>query len=184
MAWSEKAIDHGALMLCERDNSAGAACEPRCEMCKLIAKQVIDAAARVDKVRVNAVDGDAQWNAALRDVAAERRRQTKEEGWSTDHDDTQRRGELAMAAQCYTYHAAIASQCVGDGIYKAEDVDAAMINARGDNGPPPDFPWSLTWWKPKNRRRDLVRAAALIVAEIERLDRAARKSEGENDGVE
>jgi hypothetical protein len=29
------------------------------------------------------------------------------------------------------------------------------------------------WWKPTNRRRDLVKAGALILAEIERLDRAA-----------
>ena len=34
------------------------------------------------------------------------------------------------------------------------------------------WPWAASWWKPKNRRRDLVRAAALIVAEIERIDRA------------
>ena len=35
-----------------------------------------------------------------------------------------------------------------------------------------DIPWwSKDWWKPKDKRRDLIRAAALIVAEIERLDR-------------
>ena len=37
---------------------------------------------------------------------------------------------------------------------------------------PVGWPWHRQWWKPKNARRDLVRAAALIVAEIERLDRA------------
>ena len=31
--------------------------------------------------------------------------------------------------------------------------------------------WDASWWKPKDRRRDLVRAGALIIAEIERLDR-------------
>jgi hypothetical protein len=36
------------------------------------------------------------------------------------------------------------------------------------------WPWHDDWWKPKDRRRDLIRAAALIVAEIERLDRAAK----------
>jgi len=35
------------------------------------------------------------------------------------------------------------------------------------------WPWAEKWWKPKNERRDLVKAAALILAEIERLDRAA-----------
>ncbi|EIP5489386.1 hypothetical protein LS178_001568 [Salmonella enterica] len=29
------------------------------------------------------------------------------------------------------------------------------------------------WWKPKGARSDLVRAGALIQAEIERIDRAA-----------
>ena len=39
------------------------------------------------------------------------------------------------------------------------------------------WPWALEWWKPKDRRRDLVRAAALIVAEIERLDRVTDRQE-------
>lgn len=44
---------------------------------------------------------------------------------------------------------------------------------------PPMWPraWDLERWKPKDRRRDLIRAAALIVAEIERLDRAAASTE-------
>ena len=33
---------------------------------------------------------------------------------------------------------------------------------------PPHWPWALNWWKPKDRRRDLIRAGALIVAELER----------------
>ncbi|MNC99215.1 hypothetical protein D3C83_174210 [compost metagenome] len=34
------------------------------------------------------------------------------------------------------------------------------------------WPWEGCWWKPTGRRRDLVKAGALILAEIERLDRA------------
>jgi hypothetical protein len=37
------------------------------------------------------------------------------------------------------------------------------------------WPWDRKWWKPTDRRRDLVKAAALILAEIERLDRATIK---------
>lgn len=37
------------------------------------------------------------------------------------------------------------------------------------------WPWDREWWKPKDRRRNLVRAAALLIAEIERLDRAEDK---------
>jgi len=36
------------------------------------------------------------------------------------------------------------------------------------------WPWDPKWWKPKDRRRDLVRAAALIIAEIDRHDREVR----------
>lgn len=41
--------------------------------------------------------------------------------------------------------------------------------------------WDRSWWKPTNRRRDLVKAGALILAEIERLDRAAPEAEGGSD---
>ncbi|MEB3421767.1 hypothetical protein VK682_24660 [Salipiger manganoxidans] len=38
------------------------------------------------------------------------------------------------------------------------------------------WPWDRKWWKPTTPRRDLVKAGALIVAEIERLDRAALRA--------
>ncbi|PCB37801.1 hypothetical protein CJT89_33510, partial [Pseudomonas aeruginosa] len=34
------------------------------------------------------------------------------------------------------------------------------------------WPWDEQWWKPSTARRDLVKACALALAEIERLDRA------------
>ena len=34
------------------------------------------------------------------------------------------------------------------------------------------WPWDWSWWKPRTPRKNLIRAAALIVAEIERIDRA------------
>ena len=36
------------------------------------------------------------------------------------------------------------------------------------------WPWLSSWWKPSTNRRDLVKAGALILAEIERLDRAEK----------
>lgn len=82
------------------------------------------------------------------DVLAERRRQIEKEGWTPDHDDkTHLPGELALAACCY---------CVAD----------------DDEAPPAIWPWETKWWKPKDRRRNMVRAAALLLAEIERHDRA------------
>lgn len=85
------------------------------------------------------------------EIAAERRRQIEEEDWTPEHDDEHRAGELADAAACY----------------------AADDGAHPNEGEPPSgWPWGANWWKPKDRRHDLIRAGALIVAEIERLDRA------------
>ena len=86
------------------------------------------------------------------EIAAERKRQLKAEGWTNDHDDAEHEdGGLAQAAGCY---ALFCNRLEGD---KAPDL----------------WPWDETDWKPRTRRRNLIRAAALIVAEIERLDRAA-----------
>lgn len=88
---------------------------------------------------------------ALRDVIAERQRQINAEGWTPAHDDLHTESEIALAAACYAMSA---------GGYAKGQV-------------PPIWPWSLNWWKPAYGRRDLIRAAALLLAEIERLDRAA-----------
>lgn len=91
-------------------------------------------------------------SAAERDVLAERRRQVEAEGWTPEHDDQHEGGELADAAACYAATAA--------GAVWGETV-------------PSMWPWARSWWKPRSAREDLVRAGALILAEIERLDRAA-----------
>lgn len=85
------------------------------------------------------------------DVLEERKRQQDKEGWSAQHDDKHDAGELAIAAVCY----------------------ASFSNTHPTNGKPPwVWPFADRWWKPVSRRRALVKAAALILAEIERLDRA------------
>lgn len=94
------------------------------------------------------------------EIAAERKRQAEVEGWDASHDDAHDAGELAAAACCYADVAIAAAQV---GAVSEETYRKAPC--------PHDWPWADHWWKPKNARRDLVRAAALIVAEIERLDR-------------
>lgn len=88
----------------------------------------------------------------LRDIYAERRRQIEAEGYAPEADDDWEERELADMAVCYVLHA-------GD-----------------DHAPLVPHVWPETvdprWWKPSTERRDLVKAAALILAEIERLDRA------------
>ena len=100
--------------------------------------------------------------AAAADVLAERQRQVTAEGWSHKHDDQYKNTELAFAASCYAFHAAAASWDLEDnGIpYDSHPV-------------PKKWPWEPSWWRPTDARRDLVKAGALILAEIERIDRAA-----------
>ncbi|NCB85922.1 MAG: hypothetical protein EOM43_00235 [Gammaproteobacteria bacterium] len=88
--------------------------------------------------------------AAASDVLAERQRQISAEGWSPEHDDEHVEGQIADAAACYALFATDQRRPV-----------------------PAYWPWSDNWWKQRGQRRDLVRAGALIIAEIERIDRAA-----------
>lgn len=99
------------------------------------------------------------------DVLAERRRQVEVEGWTSEHDDAYGEGELARAAAAYAYASALPDRHRANisGIYSIDNDGMAR-----DLWP---ATWSKAFWKPKDRRRDLVRAAALILAEIERLDR-------------
>jgi hypothetical protein len=86
---------------------------------------------------------------AARDVLAERRRQVEAEGWTLEGDDQYDGGELSLAAACYAL---------------AGDPPYARV--------PADWPWDYGWWKPVDDRRNLVKAAALILADIERIDRS------------
>lgn len=107
---------------------------------------------------------------ATDDVLAERQRQIEADGWTEAHDDQHDDRSLALAGACYAKQyvgRAWLLESFGDGEerYQADEM-------------PDDWPdsWAEEWWKPKNPRRDLVRAAALLIAEIERLDRSALKA--------
>lgn len=113
----------------------------------------------------------AKVGGAIGDIADERRRQIDAEGWTPEHDDEHGDGEMADAAACY---AATSDLFAADLIDEGQP--DSMIVYRSV------WPWDAEWWKPKDRRRDLVRAAALIVAEIERIDRKAANWLAENPG--
>lgn len=102
---------------------------------------------------------------AARDVLTERQRQISTEGWTPEHDDEHSQGEMAEAAACYAASA---------------NVPAILKRLQA----PGFWPWAAKWWKPSDTRRDLIKAGALILAEIERLDRAAARAakEGQNNG--
>ena len=86
-------------------------------------------------------------------IAEERQRQIEKEGWTKEHDAEHKVGVLAKAAVCYAL----------------PPLTRADISP--DVGKPPFWwPFSEEWWKPeKDRVRELVKAGALIAAEIDKI---------------
>ncbi len=113
---------------------------------------------------------------ALADIAHERERQKLSEGWNAEHDDQHRSGEMARAAATYALQSTLGVPersfeidiNGGTRMFKRKSFTVGTIDIVYLL-----WPWEGKWWKPTTPRRDLIKAAALIVAEIERLDRAA-----------
>lgn len=105
---------------------------------------------------------------AMRDVAAERERQKTVEGWTPEHDDNHSHGELARAAACYGAGYEIWFGTPGHGMTRGSRVLLSPSRV---------WPFDHEWWKPTTPRRNLIKAGALILAEIERLDRAEQRSQ-------
>lgn len=93
----------------------------------------------------------ANASSAACDVLVERRRQIEVEHRDTGCDDQYTDGELSEAAVAYALSAG------------GWDLDTATHYWPSS--------WAACWFKPTTPRRDLVKAAALILAEIERIDR-------------
>lgn len=91
-------------------------------------------------------------------ICEERQRQISQEGWTAEHDDQHSCGELSVAAAIYAAPGAAQGLPVGQ---------------RPRNKILPFWPWDIGWYKPTpdNRVRELVKAGALIAAEIDRLQR-------------
>ncbi|HUN56449.1 MAG TPA: hypothetical protein VMU29_14945 [Smithella sp.] len=96
-------------------------------------------------------------------ITKERLRQIKKEKWSSKHDDKHKKQELARAAVAYAL--------------------PPELRQLMKNGRPTIFPWSVKWWKlrliinfkthtlQEDRINSLVKAGALIAAEIDRIIR-------------
>lgn len=117
---------------------------------------------------------------AARDVLAERQRQV-----APPPRDLRETNDGARRAPAGEGHSA-----GGDDRYVNRELARAAIAyaiASLDTSPAwgPEFWWPRGWglssFKPKDARRDLVRAAALLIAEIERLDRAAAAPRGSDE---
>lgn len=99
-----------------------------------------------------------------REVLAERQRQVTAEGWSEAHDDTHTDASMAMVAALY----AAPRDNLMVAVHTADSISLAD-------------PWPASWsakrWdkrKTHARRKRLVIAGALILAELERMDRRER----------
>lgn len=88
-------------------------------------------------------------------IEMERRRQVEEEGFTDEHDDRWDRCQLALAA--LSYLEAKPAEALREPV-------AAKI-------PPYYWPWSPGFFKPRDRRSNLIRAGALLIAEQDRLSR-------------
>lgn len=94
-------------------------------------------------------------------IAAERQRQIEVEGWTPEHDSNHVIGEMIGASITYAAHALrlVSDEeiCTDDGVTF--------------------WPWEASWFKPSaDPVRNLVKAGALIAAEIDRIQRE-RKDE-------
>jgi hypothetical protein len=89
----------------------------------------------------------------LTQIEVERLRQITAEGYRSEHDSGHQCGELAVAAAAY-----IGSAIRGNTLADHDDADVLIAMS----------PWSIRF---KTGRNSLIKAAALLIAEIERLDR-------------
>ena len=84
-------------------------------------------------------------------IAEERQRQIDVEGYNDEHDKNHDVDTFVKAAISYSI-VDLDEEKGGDYVYAC-------------------WPWDKTYWKPKGRLRNLVRAGALIAAAIDRLQK-------------
>ena len=95
--------------------------------------------------------------AAIDDIAAERLKQIEVEGYSADIDDSYEDHELICAALVFI----VLNFPVG--AFGSEEVQDSILQC---------WPWGSESLSIEDERSNLVKAAAFILAEIDRLDRA------------
>ena len=101
-------------------------------------------------------------------IAEERQRQINAEGFGVDHDDCHLNGELTEAALCYGHVASaeVRGSCAEEWTFemvKSAQMYGGMLCA---------WPWEKKDWKPSGDPiKNLVKAGALIAAEIDRIQR-------------
>lgn len=96
-------------------------------------------------------------------IEKERNRQIDKEGWDAKHDDEHGIGALAVAGACYALDYAGQDRRETGGSYCSTYEEFARRA----------WPWDEQDWKPtpNDPVKQLVKAGALIAAEIDRLQR-------------
>lgn len=92
----------------------------------------------------------------IEEIVEKRKRQIEVHGYDAAHDDAHTDKSIARAAAAYAISAVSSAK-------------GALI-----------YPWDLDGFRPDGARNNLITAAALCIAEIERLDRAAAKASAAN----
>lgn len=112
-------------------------------------------------------------HAVATEVVAERLRQIRDEGYSPGHDDEYALGELALGAAAYALNANKGDQTFKT-VHGSLRIDYAGLARQL-------WPWRRSdgsaTIKPGRNRRNLVKAAAMLMAEIERIDRANARAQ-------
>jgi hypothetical protein len=106
----------------------------------------------------------------VEELATERVRHISGEGYTLEHDDEHVDGEIAAGAAAYCLAAA----------NRIDGIGAVQVNATAIPGTRVDairkaWAWGMGSFKPTTARRNLIKAGAMIIAEIGRIDRAARR---------
>lgn len=126
--------------------------------------------------------GERAESGGVAKIAAERRRQIEQEGWTPEHDDEHRAGQMALAAACYATPVLLyrqyerANQVIYDDPWPWEErwdkreFDGNVVLANGSHST-------------AKRIRQLVKSGALIAAEIDRLERIQPATPGEAEGA-
>lgn len=107
--------------------------------------------------------------AGVRAIADERQRQVHTEGFSAENDANYEAGVLANAALAYLQVSVM-------------DLAAGGRAHIATGSPPACWPWHRLYWKPRDARRDLVRAGALIAAQLDVIDSQRDAAPGVGNG--
>lgn len=120
-----------------------------------------------NKKRIPYTTGQTQ---AEMDVLSERQRQIDSEQFTPKFDDDVNNDrELAAAAAAYAFGATYSDYTRGFAVNQAHSGHTSRVFEMWPAS------WDFELYKPTTQRRDLVKAAALCIAEIERLDRKVER---------